>query len=174
MNARMNSTGTGKADREVRKGSPGRSVADGAINRGARLQVVGEQKLGSTRFMCSRRRPARVQAAQYRAKVLTAWRANFGSTKRHSSGSRSKPQSSTRYQSQFSRRGRAGTHFELEKMSLDDHLWLPKHFAMKSRPNILLFTRKSQADETYSATTKVLPFKPSPLRSELECMLSFL
>jgi hypothetical protein len=53
-----------------------------------------------------------------------------------------------------------GTHFELEKMSLDDHLWLPKHFAMKSRAKIfLLFTRKSQADETYSGYHKSAPIQ---------------
>ena len=44
-----------------------------------------------------------------------------------------------------------GTHFELEKMALEDNLWLPKHFAMKSRAKIFcVFTRKSQADEIYS------------------------
>jgi hypothetical protein len=45
-------------------------------------------------------------------------------------------------------------------MSLDDHLWLPKHFAMKSRAKIfLLFTRKSQADETYSGYHKSAPIQ---------------
>jgi hypothetical protein len=53
-----------------------------------------------------------------------------------------------------------GTHFELEKMSLQDNLWLPKHFAMKSRAKIFfLFTRKSQADETYSGYHKTAPIQ---------------
>ena len=53
-----------------------------------------------------------------------------------------------------------GTHFELEKMPLADNIWLPKHFAMKSRAKILfLFTRKSQADETYSGYHKPVPIQ---------------
>ena len=53
-----------------------------------------------------------------------------------------------------------GTHFELEKMPLADNIWLPKHFAMKSRAKILfLFTRKSQADETYSGYHKTAPIE---------------
>jgi hypothetical protein len=53
-----------------------------------------------------------------------------------------------------------GTHFELEKMALEDNLWLPKHFAMKSRAKIFcLFTRKSQADETYSGYHKTAPIQ---------------
>ncbi len=51
-----------------------------------------------------------------------------------------------------------GTHFELEKMHLEGNIWLPKHFAMKSQAKILfLFTRKSQADETYSGYHKPVP-----------------
>jgi hypothetical protein len=53
-----------------------------------------------------------------------------------------------------------GTHFELEKMPLADSIWLPKHFAMKSRAKILfLFTRKSQADEVYYGYHKPAPIK---------------
>jgi hypothetical protein len=53
-----------------------------------------------------------------------------------------------------------GTHFELEKMPLADDIWLPKHFAMKSRAKILfLFTRKSQADEVYYGYHKTAPIK---------------
>lgn len=43
-----------------------------------------------------------------------------------------------------------GTRFELEKMPVEDGIWLPKHFAMKSQAKVLFFfTRKSQADEAY-------------------------
>ena len=43
-----------------------------------------------------------------------------------------------------------GTRFELEKMPVQNDIWLPKHFAMKSRAKILFFfTHKSQTDETY-------------------------
>ena len=53
-----------------------------------------------------------------------------------------------------------GTQFELEKMPLADNIWLPKHFAMKSRAKILfLFTRKSQADEIYSGYHKTAPMQ---------------
>ena len=49
--------------------------------------------------------------------------------------------------------------FELE-MPLADNIWLPKHFAMKSRAKILfLFTRKSQADEVYYGYHKTAPIK---------------
>ena len=54
-----------------------------------------------------------------------------------------------------------GTHFELEKAPVTDSIWLPKHFAMKSQAKVLfLFTRKSQADETYSGY-----HKPSPIQA---------
>jgi hypothetical protein len=53
-----------------------------------------------------------------------------------------------------------GTHFELEKAPVADGIWLPKHFAMKSQAKVLfLFTRKSQADETYSDYHKPAPVK---------------
>jgi len=53
-----------------------------------------------------------------------------------------------------------GTHFELEKMPLADNIWLPNHFAMKSQAKILfLFTRKSQADETYYGYHKPAPIQ---------------
>jgi hypothetical protein len=48
-----------------------------------------------------------------------------------------------------------GTHFELEKAPVTDSIWLPRHFAMKSQAKVLFFfTRKSQADETYSGYHK--------------------
>ena len=51
-----------------------------------------------------------------------------------------------------------GTHFELEKAPVTDSIWLPKHFAMKSQAKVLfLFTRKSQADETYTDYHKPAP-----------------
>jgi hypothetical protein len=53
-----------------------------------------------------------------------------------------------------------GTHFELEKAPVTDSIWLPKHFAMKSQAKVLFFfTRKSQADETYSDYHKPAPIK---------------
>ncbi len=51
-----------------------------------------------------------------------------------------------------------GTHFELQKIPVADNIWLPKHFAMKSQAKVLFFfTRKSQADETYSGYHKPVP-----------------
>lgn len=43
-----------------------------------------------------------------------------------------------------------GTRFELEKMPIDDGIWLPRHYAMKANAKVLfLFRHKSQAEETY-------------------------
>jgi len=50
----------------------------------------------------------------------------------------------------FVARVEPGTRFELEKMPVDNGIWLPEHFAMKSRARILLlYTSKNQEDETY-------------------------
>lgn len=50
----------------------------------------------------------------------------------------------------FLARVEPGTRFELEKMPVGDDIWLPQHFAMKSRARILFFfTRREQDDETY-------------------------
>lgn len=51
-----------------------------------------------------------------------------------------------------------GTRFELEKMPVEDDIWLPKHFAMKSRAKIFfLFPHRSQADEAYYGYRKAAP-----------------
>lgn len=55
-----------------------------------------------------------------------------------------------------------GTRFELEKMPVDDGIWLFKHFSMKSQAKVLFFfTRRSQEDDTYldyrKATSVPLP-----------------
>jgi len=51
----------------------------------------------------------------------------------------------------FLARVEPGTRFELEQMPVADGVWLPKHFAMRSRARILfLISQKRQADETYS------------------------
>ncbi len=43
-----------------------------------------------------------------------------------------------------------GTRFELEKMPVDDDIWLPKHFAMRSNAKILfMFNRSDQEDNTF-------------------------
>jgi hypothetical protein len=43
-----------------------------------------------------------------------------------------------------------GTQFELEKMPVDDGIWMPSHFAMKSKAKVLyLFNRASQEDDTF-------------------------
>ena len=65
----------------------------------------------------------------------------------------------------FLARVEPGTRFELEKMPVADGVWLPKHFAMKSRARVLFFfTRKSQEDETYFSYHKatVLPATVPP------------
>jgi hypothetical protein len=58
----------------------------------------------------------------------------------------------------FLARVEPGTRFELEKMPVGDGIWLPKHFAMKSRAKILfLFTSQKQDDETYFDYHKAVP-----------------
>jgi hypothetical protein len=49
-----------------------------------------------------------------------------------------------------------GTRFELEQAPVEDDVWLPKHFAMRSHARILfLFHHRSHADETYYGYHKV-------------------
>jgi len=43
-----------------------------------------------------------------------------------------------------------GTRFELEKIPVDDGIWLPKHFSMKAHAKVLFFfNHRTQEDETY-------------------------
>ena len=43
-----------------------------------------------------------------------------------------------------------GTRFELEKAPVDSGIWLPKHYAMKSRAKVLfVFSHRDRDDETY-------------------------
>ena len=51
-----------------------------------------------------------------------------------------------------------GTHFELEKAPVDQGVWLPKHFSMRSRAEVLsCFTTKAKRRKTTSTTTKGVP-----------------
>jgi hypothetical protein len=51
-----------------------------------------------------------------------------------------------------------GTRFELERMPVEDGIWLAKHFEMKSKAKILFFfTRKTQANETFYGYHKATP-----------------
>lgn len=50
----------------------------------------------------------------------------------------------------FLARVEPGTRFDLEKMPVDDGIWLPKHFGMKSRAKVMfLFGHRTQEEETY-------------------------
>jgi len=50
----------------------------------------------------------------------------------------------------FLARVEPGTQFELEKMPVEEGVWLPKHFSMKSRAKILfLFSQRKVKDESY-------------------------
>jgi len=58
----------------------------------------------------------------------------------------------------FVARVEPGTRFEFERMPVAPGVWLPKHFTMKSRSKILLlFTYKTQEDETYFDYHKSVP-----------------
>jgi hypothetical protein len=53
-----------------------------------------------------------------------------------------------------------GTYFELERMPVAEGIWLPKHFAMKSRSKIFyLIGHNTQDDETYLDYRKIEPIK---------------
>jgi len=50
----------------------------------------------------------------------------------------------------FLARVEPGTRFELEKMPVDDAIWLPKHFGMKSRSKLVFrFAHRTQEQATY-------------------------
>jgi hypothetical protein len=58
----------------------------------------------------------------------------------------------------FLARVEPGTRFELEKAPVGDGIWLPTHFAMKSRAKVLyFFNRETQVDETYYGYGEGLP-----------------
>jgi hypothetical protein len=49
-----------------------------------------------------------------------------------------------------------GTRFELEKAPVTEDIWLPTHFAMRSRSKIVFFVpHKTQEEETYWGYQKV-------------------
>jgi hypothetical protein len=49
-----------------------------------------------------------------------------------------------------------GTQFELEKMPVDDGIWLPKHYVMKARAKVFfLFNHRSGEDDTYYDCRKI-------------------
>jgi hypothetical protein len=51
-----------------------------------------------------------------------------------------------------------GTRFELEKVPVDDGIWLPKHFSMKAHAKVLFFfSHRTQEDETYFDYHKASP-----------------
>ena len=51
-----------------------------------------------------------------------------------------------------------GTRFELEKMPVDDHIWLPRHYQMTARARVLfLFRHRSQDNETYYDYRRISP-----------------
>jgi hypothetical protein len=55
-----------------------------------------------------------------------------------------------------------GTEFELERMPVEDNIWLPKHFAMRGRAKILFFfNHNSSEDETYYDYRKIAPNQDS-------------
>jgi len=61
----------------------------------------------------------------------------------------------------FLARVEPGTQFALEKMPVEDGVWLPKHFSMKSRARILfLFSRRTVQDESYFDYRKAATAQP--------------
>jgi hypothetical protein len=50
----------------------------------------------------------------------------------------------------FIARVQPGTEFTLEEMPVEGNVWLPSHFSTRVRAKILLFSRQSLDDETYS------------------------
>jgi len=61
----------------------------------------------------------------------------------------------------FLARVEPGTQFELEKVPVEDDIWLPKHFTMKARARILLlFSHRAAKDESYSDYRLASPLRP--------------
>jgi hypothetical protein len=57
---------------------------------------------------------------------------------------------------------RPGTEFELDRMPVEDDIWLPKHYAMKARAKIFfLFNHNSSEDDTYYDYRKITPNQDS-------------
>ena len=64
----------------------------------------------------------------------------------------------------FLARVEPGTRFELEKMPVDDHIWLVKHFSMRSSAKVLyMFNRSDQEDDTFSDYRKITDSSDSTL-----------
>jgi hypothetical protein len=65
-----------------------------------------------------------------------------------------------------------GTQFEFDCAPVEGNIWLPTHFAMKSRSKVLhLFAHKTQDNETYSQYQRATPLNgaaPDSTRSSLE------
>ncbi len=58
----------------------------------------------------------------------------------------------------FLARVQPGTRFELEKMPINDNIWLPTHFSMQAQAKVLfLFNHKSADDEHYWGYQKAAP-----------------
>jgi hypothetical protein len=116
------------------------------------FKLLGEQQLGPYKVYVLRATPCpRYEPPNYQAEVLTGMEGKLWIDERtfqwvKVQATVVRPVSIGGFLAQVE----PGTHFELQKMPVGDGVWLPRHFAMKSQAKVLfLFTRKSQADETY-------------------------
>jgi hypothetical protein len=57
-----------------------------------------------------------------------------------------------------------GTEFELERMPVEDAIWLPKHYKMRARAKILLlFNHRSGDDDSFYDYRKIVPSSETPV-----------
>jgi len=116
------------------------------------FKLLGEQKLGSYEVYVLQATPRPgYQPPNTETKVLTGMRGKLWIDKQTYQWVRVEaevvqPVSIAGFLAQV----QPGTRFELEKMPVDEGIWLPKHFSMKARAKILFFfSHNTQDDETY-------------------------
>jgi hypothetical protein len=124
----------------------------GLLTKAMQFKLLGEQKLGSKDVYVLKGTPRPgFEPPNYEAEVLTGMQGELWVDKNtfqwvKIEASVIRPVSIEG----FLARVEPGTRFELEKMPVGDGIWLPKHFAMKSKAKILfLVPHEKHMDETY-------------------------
>ncbi|MGA7929276.1 MAG: hypothetical protein WCA20_25165, partial [Candidatus Sulfotelmatobacter sp.] len=118
----------------------------------ADFRLLGQQKLGPHEVYVLEATPrAGYKAPNMEAEVLTGMQGTLWIDKNTFQWVKVKAQVTHPVSIEgFLARVEPGTSFKLERMPVTDDVWLPKHFAMKSRAKILFFFRNNtQEDDTY-------------------------
>jgi hypothetical protein len=122
------------------------------LTKALEFELVGQQKLGPYKVYVLKATPRPgYDPPNYEAKVLTGMKGKLWIDKKTFQWVKVEATVISPVSiAGFLAKVEPGTHFELQTMPVADGIWLPKHFAMKSRAKVLyFFPRKSKADETY-------------------------